>query len=160
MCPNGSRTDGRITMPRLHAPVGHASRPGPDRALSRPPGRTVRPGAEWLEPRVLMARVSGMKFNDLDGDGVRDTISPVGAEPGLRGWTIYHDENENGALDAGEASDVTDAEGRYDFDFDAGDARGGPTSEVVREVPQAGWRPTTARGGSVTLSVRTLDSEV
>ena len=109
---------------------------------------------------MLLASVSGIKFNDLDGDGVRDTISPVGAEPGLRGWTIYHDENENGALDAGEASDVTDAEGRYDFDFDAGDARGGPTSEVVREVPQAGWRPTTARGGSVTLSVRTLDSEV
>ncbi|MFV1967020.1 MAG: peptidylprolyl isomerase, partial [Pirellulaceae bacterium] len=41
--------------------------------------------------------VSGIKFNDADGDGVRDT-----GEAGLGGFRIYSDENGNGQLDDGE----------------------------------------------------------
>ncbi|MCG8652401.1 MAG: hypothetical protein MI861_21350, partial [Pirellulales bacterium] len=43
-----------------------------------------------------LGEVSGTKFNDLDGDGVRDAD-----EPPLEGVTIYLDANDNGVLDAG-----------------------------------------------------------
>ena len=39
---------------------------------------------------------SGMKFEDLDADGVKDA-----GEPGLGGWTIYIDYNDDGVLDDG-----------------------------------------------------------
>ena len=38
---------------------------------------------ETLEPRQLLASISGTVFGDLDADGVRDT-----GEPGLEGWTV------------------------------------------------------------------------
>lgn len=38
--------------------------------------------------------ISGYKFNDLNGDGDQDAN-----EPGLAGWTIYLDQNNNGVLD-------------------------------------------------------------
>src|SRR5262249_47357640 len=38
--------------------------------------------------------ISGEKWNDLDGDKIKDPT-----EPGLAGWTVYVDENNNGKLD-------------------------------------------------------------
>ena len=38
--------------------------------------------------------IAGTKYHDLDGDGFRDA-----GEPGLAGWTIYIDANENGVFD-------------------------------------------------------------
>src|SRR5207302_6240327 len=72
--------------------------------------------------------VSGTKFEDLNANGVRD-----GGEPGLAGWSVYVDYNDDGSLDAGEPSAVTAADGSYSIpDVRAGTFR-------VREVPQAGW---------------------
>ena len=63
---------------------------------------------EWnLENGVTL---TGVKFSDLDGDGVRDA-----GEPGVAGVTIFIDANHNGILDAGERSTVTDANGNYSF---------------------------------------------
>lgn len=53
---------------------------------------------------------SGAKWNDLNGNGQRDTD-----ESGLPGVTIYVDSNQNGALDQGEPSKVTDVDGAYVF---------------------------------------------
>lgn len=39
--------------------------------------------------------ISGVKWNDEDGDGVKDA-----SENGLPGWTIYFDDNDNGQLDS------------------------------------------------------------
>ncbi|MAE62840.1 MAG: hypothetical protein CMJ18_01090 [Phycisphaeraceae bacterium] len=75
--------------------------------------------------------IRGTKWNDLDGDGARDP-----GEPGLSGWTIYLDENENGLLDAGEPAQVTDADGDYVFTDVS------PGAHVVREVAQSGWMQT------------------
>src|SRR2546422_388546 len=49
---------------------------------------------------------SGVKFNDLNGNGAKDA-----GEPGLPGWTInaYVDANGNGQLDAGETTVATSA---------------------------------------------------
>lgn len=72
--------------------------------------------------------ISGEKFNDINGNGVKNT-----GEPGLSGWTIYLDLNNNGKLDAGEPSTTTDSNGNYSFtDL-------GPGTYYVREVGQPGW---------------------
>jgi len=63
---------------------------------------------EWGVITYTPATKSGVKFNDLNHNGVRDA-----GEPGLSGWTIYVDYNDNGALDAGEPSAVTGALGAY-----------------------------------------------
>ena len=80
-----------------------------------------------------MAAIRGVKWHDLDADGVRDA-----EEPGLAGVTVYVDLNGNGILDSGsEPETVTAADdlgtpedeaGTYEF---AGIA---PGSYQVREV--------------------------
>lgn len=54
--------------------------------------------------------ISGAKFNDLNGNGVRDA-----GEPGLPGVTVFIDSNGDDALNPGETSVVTDADGNYTF---------------------------------------------
>ena len=77
---------------------------------------------------VRSAVISGMKYNDKNLNGKRET-----GEPGLAGWTIYLDANNNGTMDSGEASTTTNMFGAYRF---TGLADG---TYYVREVPQAGW---------------------
>ena len=79
------------------------------------------------------ATKTGMKFHDLNANGVKDA-----GEPGLPGWTItaYADANANGIRDAGEntiaATRVTGAGGTYSLSLN-------PGRYVVCEVQQAGW---------------------
>lgn len=81
--------------------------------------------------------VSGLKFDDLDGDGVLD-----GGDPGLAGWTIYVDYNNDGVFQPGtEPSAVTGAGGLYSI------LGVEPGTWNVREVGQGGWTnsfPTTS----------------
>jgi len=96
------------------------------------PGQTV---ADRDFGNVELGRIEGIKWHDLDGDGVRDA-----GEPGLPGWTVYLDLNGNGQLDAGEPETVTDADGLYVFD---GLLSGG---YHVAEVLPAGWVQTLPEG--------------
>lgn len=75
--------------------------------------------------------VSGVKFEDLNSDGV---LNPE--EPGLAGWTIFADFDGNAQPDAGEPSAVTDSSGSYTLSF-----VGQQTAEsfAAREVAQPGW---------------------
>ncbi len=77
------------------------------------------------------AEIRGTTWNDRNGNGSKDV-----GEPGLSGWTIYLDGNENGQFDAGETSTVTDGDGNYRF------ANLRPGSYTVLEVLQPGWRQT------------------
>src|SRR5262249_34305094 len=56
------------------------------------------------------ASISGTKFHDLNGDGIKDP-----GEPGLQNWRIYLDTNNNGVFDPGEPNVFTDAAGNYSF---------------------------------------------
>ncbi len=76
--------------------------------------------------------ITGTKYNDLNGNGSRDQ------EPGLQGWTIFIDTNDNQTLDQGEVSDTTDANGNYSF------TNLGPGTYVVCEVAQSGWTQTSS----------------
>ena len=78
-----------------------------------------------------LAQIHGVKFDDRDGDGVRDP-----GEPGLSGWTMYLDSNGNGVLDPGEPSTTTDAIGGYWF-MDLT-----PGTYQVAEVSQDRWQQT------------------
>ncbi len=61
--------------------------------------------------------IDGTIWNDLNFDGIRQVDPGTGefAEPGLEGWTVFIDTNDNGVKDDGETSTVTDAAGRYSF---------------------------------------------
>jgi hypothetical protein len=86
--------------------------------------------------------ITGLVFNDLDGDGVRDA-----GEAGLFNWRAFIDADNDGIFDAGEASVLTDANGKYRFDaLKAGTYR-------LRVVPAGGWTRTAPAAGyfSVTL---------
>jgi hypothetical protein len=76
--------------------------------------------------------IFGTKFNDLNGNGVRNIN-----DPGLAGWTIYVDYNNDGILEtATEPFAVSGAGGIYTI---LGVA---PGTWNVREVGQAGWTNT------------------
>ncbi len=79
--------------------------------------------------------VSGVKWNDLDNDGTRDTSPEL--EPGLSGWTIFVDLDDDGVLDAGEPSAVTSGDGSYSI------ANVPSGRHFVTEVRQLGWGQTT-----------------
>ena len=72
--------------------------------------------------------VSGMKWNDLDGDGVKDPN-----EPGIAGVYIYADLDDNGTISLGEPAAITAANGSYVInDIPAG-------TVAIREVLSPGW---------------------
>ncbi|MGB3264469.1 MAG: SdrD B-like domain-containing protein [Microcoleus sp.] len=57
------------------------------------------------------SRITGCKFQDLNGNGYRD-----GFESPIAGVTIFLDTNGNNALDAGEQTSVSDQFGRWSFE--------------------------------------------
>ncbi|NET07642.1 MAG: hypothetical protein F6K16_23660 [Symploca sp. SIO2B6] len=101
-----------------------------------PPLQVIDPGAEIFESTDDLLNV----FSGLD--------TPCnGTEPGYPGVTIYLDSNNNGSLDAGEPSTVTDAKGFYQFeDLAAG-------TYVVREVVDPSFTQTAPTGGSFTVTL-------
>jgi hypothetical protein len=92
-------------------------------------GRIIfKPVVKFTVHNTEYAKKSGTVFNDLDGNGIQDT-----EEPGLANWTIYMDQNLNGAFDEGEISVMTDSDGKYRFvGLD-------PATYMIREVVEPGW---------------------
>jgi glutamine cyclotransferase len=84
--------------------------------------------------------IRGHHWNDLDGNGSWDA-----GEPPLAGWTVFLDANQNGVLDAGEASTLTGSGGEYALTEVAPGAHTvavelppGWTQTCPSEVPSAG----------------------
>ena len=88
-----------------------------------------------------LVSIGGLKFNDLNGNGVRDL-----GELGLAGVTIFLDANLNGTLDLGELFTTTDVNGNYTF------ANLGPGTYRVLEVQPVGSTQTTANPSDITVS--------
>lgn len=83
-----------------------------------------------VAPETL-GTISGLKWEDTDGDGIRDTN-----EPAIEGVTIYLDLDDDGTLDSGEPSTTTADDGIYEF---AGLI---PGQWVVREIVPTGFDQT------------------
>jgi hypothetical protein len=78
------------------------------------------------------SNITGCKFEDFNVNGYRD-----GNEPAISGVTVYLDTNNNGALDAGEASTTTNESGTFAFNNLA------PGTYNLREVVPPGFFQTT-----------------
>jgi autotransporter-associated beta strand protein len=79
--------------------------------------------------------IDGTVWSDLDNDGVRDIDLTSGAfvDPGLPGWTVFLDLDDDRALGLSEPWTTTDADGRYAFTgLAAGDYE-------VTEILPDGW---------------------
>ncbi len=83
-----------------------------------------------------LGSISGVKFNDVDGDGEQDE-----GEDGLQGWTIFLDLNLDGDLDPEDPQTTTGSDGSYTF------ANLTPGDYHVYEVNQLGWVQTTPLAG-------------
>lgn len=96
--------------------------------------RQTRATQDFANFSTTNGSIQGLAFNDLNANGVRD-VDTAGdfIEPGLEGWTIFLDTNNNRILDGGELSVVTNASGEYLFlSLTAGDY------EVTEQLPD-GW---------------------
>ena len=82
--------------------------------------------------------ISGIKFEDHDGDGIMDSD-----DQGLAGWTISLDLDADDIVDD---SDVTDSNGEYSFE-DLG-----PGTYRIKEMSQADWMQTTADPDDIVAS--------
>src|SRR5438128_2141519 len=70
-----------------------------------------------LEPRRLLAAVTGVVFEDANADGVMNEPFRVPSA------TVYADLNSNGARETTEPSTVTDADGNYQLALSPGGYR-------------------------------------
>ncbi len=76
------------------------TQPGTGYALNIGDGALL-PGRDfgsWANP----SEIRGSKWNDLNANGLREA-----SEPGLVGWTVYIDLNNNASLDANDRSTTT-----------------------------------------------------
>ncbi|MGB3510252.1 MAG: SdrD B-like domain-containing protein [Microcoleaceae cyanobacterium] len=90
-------------------------------------------GGPGPEPIPNPGTISGVKFNDFNQDGFRDP-----AEPGLPGFTIYIDQNNNNQLDPDEPTSITGESGEFAFTGLSPNA-----TYTIREIQQPGFIQTT-----------------
>jgi len=89
---------------------------------------------------VQQSSISGLKFNDDNGNGAQDA-----GETGLSGLLVFLDANGNNSLDSGEITVTTDNSGNYSFNnLNAG-------TYNVREVQRTGWTQTTTNPAPINL---------
>jgi len=93
-----------------------------------------------------VATVSGMVFNDLDGDGTQDS-----AESSQSGWQFFADADGDGQLDRGEVSAISGRDGTYKLTLLPGDY-------TILEVARTGWQITAPSEGSYTVTVANGDA--
>ncbi|HEY2411363.1 MAG TPA: FG-GAP-like repeat-containing protein [Pirellulaceae bacterium] len=87
------------------------------------------------------ATLSGTVFNDQNAD------QQQAGDPGLAGWTVYLDLDNNGTLDDFEPTATTDSQGHFKFkNLAAG-------SYKVAIAGQPGWKPTTPLSGAVPVVI-------
>jgi RHS repeat-associated protein len=98
--------------------------------------------------RLFLGTMDGYGWDDNWGSFFVNISQGGSNEPGLAGWTVYLDQNQNGAHDSGELSTATDVAGKYTF----GELP--PGSYTVAEEGQPGWQQTGPEGGTygVTLA--------
>ena len=109
---------------------------------------------------IIVGEISGMKFSDVDGNGVRDAdgadniLGTADDEVGLANWKIFIDKNNDGQWEEGETFTLTDASGHYSFSVVPDADRSDPDNDpyVIREVQQDGWVRTTVNPAPILIT--------
>ena len=108
-----------------------------DSQNGRTPVFSVLPGdnLDWDAGLVPLGSISGVVWDDLNGNGVREQDEPL-----LSDWTVFLDEDEDGEFDSDEErSETTGIDGSYRFDGLR------PGAYVVALRLQDGWTQTLSR---------------
>ena len=101
------------------------------------------PDLQMIDPNATIFATTDELVAAFNGTG-----GGVGfLEPGLSGWRVYLDQNNNGALDAGEPTATTDATGGYAF---CGLPGG---TYAVRQIVQTDWSQAAPAGGAITVAL-------
>ncbi|MBE9095882.1 DUF4347 domain-containing protein [Tychonema sp. LEGE 07203] len=124
--------------------------PTPPPTPTPTPPPTPSPTPILTPTPVQQGSISGVKFNDANGNGTQDA-----GETGLSGWQIFLDADGNNSLDAGETVVTTDTNGNYSFTN-----LNSNTPYNVREVNQLGWTQTTANPATVNQGIGESRSNV
>jgi protocatechuate 3,4-dioxygenase beta subunit len=86
--------------------------------------------------------IAGNVYNDLNGGGTKSS-----GETGIAGWRVFLDADNDGVVDSGEKSVLTDSSGNYRFNnLVAGTYR-------ARLVVPAGWRRSQPSSAAYTLTL-------
>ena len=125
---NWQSVSAELSPPELRDPLQQISRSQPRSSVISPLDVAA---FDESGTQSSSSGIQGTKWNDLNGNGVKDA-----GEPGLAGWTIYIDQNNNAKLDSGEKSTTTDANGNYSF------TNLEPGTYTVAEVQRPGWQQT------------------
>ena len=92
-------------------------------------------------PNPTGGSISGLVFNDVDGNGIR-----TGGEATLPGWLVFLDLNRNGVVGVGEPTLRSGSDGSFLFTGLQ------PNNYALRVIPQPGWTQT-APGGDGSFSI-------
>jgi len=93
---------------------------------------------------LATGQIYGNVYDDANNTGAHDQN-----ENGLEGVTVFLDANNNGVLDSGEATTVTDSDGSYSF---LGLDASASAPYIVRAIPPAGWASTQPGSNSYSLT--------
>ncbi len=95
---------------------------------------------------VKLGRISGTKFNDSDGDGIKDTN-----ESGLTNWIITLSNSSTGAAIF---NTTTANDGSYKF------SNLPPGDYTVGEVLKSGWKQTTPLTGTYSVTITSAGEDI
>ena len=140
--------EGTVTVAEV-VPTGWEVAPGFSASvtISISTGLTTTVDFANLEP--VPSTINGAIYNDMNADGHRATNPTTGAftEPGLSGWQVFVDLNNDGLLTAGEPVATSDADGNYSL---TGVPHG--TRKIV-EVANPNFVKTAPASGQYTINV-------
>ncbi len=88
--------------------------------------------------RLAAQSISGVKYNDINGNGARDP-----GEPGMSGWKINLEPAAGGVIDVA----TTEADGSYSFT----DVASG--TYTIREIMKPGWEQKAPASGTYTVTL-------
>ena len=71
---------------------------------------TINDNLDWDAGLYQLSSISGQVWSDINSDGIQQNT-----EDKLSGWAVFIDSNQDGVLNQGELSALTDEAGRYQF---------------------------------------------
>jgi subtilisin family serine protease len=113
-----------------------------DNAGDVEPQRTAADASVFLS---IQGQIRGRVFEDVNQAGMDSSTAP-----GLKGWTVFLDLQNDGQLDQGDPRTTTDTNGNFVFSGLE------PGTYTVAEVVQPGWALTFPGGGSSSVKERSI----